>query len=187
MKIGLIRHFEVELNIPSRQWMTPDQIHRWMADYDGAEVKLGRVDLGGTSWARCISSDSPRARKTAQAIYGGPIEYTPMLREPALNPIARTNLRMPFPFWKMVLRVAWMTSHKSQLDAKTAFLANVRTFAHEVLPACREDTLVVGHAGFMMFLRKELLRQGYRGPRFTLPENGRLYVFESPKANLHSL
>lgn len=180
MKIGLVRHFEVELNIPSRQWMTPEQISQWMADYDVAEVKLGSVDLGGIDWARCISSDSPRAQKTAQAIYSGPIEFTPMLREPTLNPIARTNLRMPFQFWKMVLRVAWMTSHRSQLDAKTAFLSNVRTFAHEVLPKYREDTLVVAHAGFMIFLRKELLRQGFKGPKFSLPDNGKLYVFEKP-------
>jgi len=180
MKIGLVRHFEVVLNIPSRQWMTPEQISQWMLDYDMAEVKPGAVDLGGITWTRCISSDSPRALKTAQAIYSGPIESTPMLREPALNPIARTNLRMPFPFWKMMLRVAWMTSHKSQLDAKTAFLANVKTFANDVLPKCDGNTLVVGHAGFMIFLRKELLRQGFKGPKYTLPDNGKLYVFEKP-------
>lgn len=178
MKIGLVRHFEVTLGIPNRQWMTPEQIAQWMNDYDVADIRLGRVDLGDICWTRCISSDSPRALKTAQAIFPGPIEPTPMLREPALRPIARANIRMPFPFWKMMLRIAWMTSHRSQRDAKTAFLQNVKTFAYDVLPQCGENTLVVGHAGFMFFLRKELLRQGYRGPKFSVPENGKLYVFE---------
>ncbi|WP_448205523.1 histidine phosphatase family protein [Azospirillum sp. sgz302134] len=180
MKIGLVRHFEVVLGLPSREWMTPEQISQWLNAYDGAEIRPGDVDLGGIPWTRCISSDSPRAFKTAQAIFQGPIEPTPMLREPALNPIARTNIRMPFPFWKMMLRIAWLTSHRSQLDAKTAFLNNVKTFANDVVPTITENTLVVGHAGFMIFLRKELVRQGFRGPKFRLPENGKLYVFEKP-------
>lgn len=180
MKIGLVRHFEVVLGIPNRQWMTPEQIAQWLADYDGAEIKPGNVDLGDIPWTRCISSDSPRALKTAQAIYPGPIVTTPMLREPALRPIARANIRMPFPFWKMMLRIAWLTSHKSQRDAKAAFLNNVKTFAYDVLPTSGENTLVVGHAGFMIFLRKELLRQGFKGPKFTVPENGKLYLFEKP-------
>lgn len=164
--------------MPDRQWMTPAQVAQWIAAYELAEVTARDVDLGGIAWTRCISSDSPRALKTAQAIFDGPIAATPMLREPVIQPIYRRNIRMPFPFWKMMLRVAWLTSHRSQLEGKTAFLNNVRTFAHDILPQSEENTLVVGHAGFMIFLRKELLRQGFRGPKFTLPDNGKLYVFE---------
>jgi len=42
------------------------------------------------------------------------------------------------------------------------------------------DTLVVSHAGVMLYLRKELLRRGFRGPSFRLAEPGRLYVLERP-------
>ncbi len=178
MKVGLVRHFEVVIGLPHRQWVTPEQITRWLADYDVADIRPGAVDLGGIDWTRCISSDSPRALKTAHSIYQGRIDATPMLREPALRPISRQNIRMPFPVWTMLLRLAWLTSHPSQREAKSVFLDNVRTFANEVLPRSAENTLVVGHAGFMIFLRKELLRQGFRGPKFTIPDNGRLYVFE---------
>jgi broad specificity phosphatase PhoE len=60
---------------------------------------------------------------------------------------------------------------------KRDFLARMRAVAEE-LSAPGADTLVVSHAGVMMFLRRELLRRGFTGPAFRLPENGRLYLFE---------
>jgi hypothetical protein len=38
--------------------------------------------------------------------------------------------------------------------------------------------LIVSHAGMMFYLRKELLRRGFYGPKFGIADNGRLYVFE---------
>ena len=48
----------------------------------------------------------------------------------------------------------------------------------DMLDAERSDTLVVSHAGMMMYLRKELMRRGFRGPKFGVAEHARLYVYE---------
>jgi hypothetical protein len=50
--------------------------------------------------------------------------------------------------------------------------------AKEILAPDRRNTLVVSHAGVMMFLHRELLKQGFAGPRFKVAEHGRLYLFE---------
>ncbi|MEZ0275603.1 MAG: histidine phosphatase family protein, partial [Roseimicrobium sp.] len=102
----------------------------------------------------------------------------PELREPQVGAFRTGNLKLPFPVWKWMLRLAWMSSHSSQRNAKTAFMTKVRHIADEILSKAQEDTLIVSHAGVMMFLRKELVKMGYTGPGFKIAENGKLYVFE---------
>ena len=48
----------------------------------------------------------------------------------------------------------------------------------EMIDSHQEDLLVVSHAGMMLYLRKELLRRGFCGPKFGMAEHARLYVFE---------
>ncbi|HEY0838259.1 MAG TPA: histidine phosphatase family protein [Azospirillum sp.] len=179
MKIGLVRHFEVIRGYPVGGWLTQDTFNQWMREYDESDVRIGAADLGGIAWDRCYSSDLPRALKTAAVLHAGPIVTTDRLREPAIRPFFTTSrVGLPFWTWTLMLRLAWLTSHPSQAEVKRAFLANVQGMADELLSHADGNTLVVGHAGFMIFLRRELLRRGLTGPRFRLPENGRLYVFE---------
>jgi len=178
MKIGLVRHFEVVTGLPEKKWLNPKEFNDWFARYDMAEVKEKSVDLGGIAWQRCFSSDLPRALKTAQRIYGGDIIATGMLREMTVRAVMNRDIRLPFSVWKLLVRLAWYSSHRSLLENKRQFLGNVKRFAHDILPRGDGNTLVVGHGGFMLFLRKELMRQGFTGPKFTIPENGKLYIFE---------
>jgi len=176
-RIGLIRHFEVTQPMPSG-WLTSVDLSRWLDDYNRAEVTPKPLDLGGIMWAKCLSSDLPRAYTTAQAAFSGPIQQMPELREAEFLPFATGQLRMPLLAWRMMLRLAWLSSHRSQHTAKTAFLTRLNFLSTEVLAKAEEDTLIVSHAGMMAFLRKELIALGFSGPRFRLAENGKLYVFE---------
>src|SRR5689334_23037164 len=45
-----------------------------------------RVRSGGVDWQACISSDLPRARITASAVFRGEIAHTDLLREPQFAP-----------------------------------------------------------------------------------------------------
>jgi broad specificity phosphatase PhoE len=178
IKIGLIRHFEVEKPTPSG-WITSQEFDRWRAEYDGADVIPGVVELGGIRWKRCLSSDLKRACMTAEAIFQGPIHRMRELREAQTSQFRTGRLRLPMRGWTWLLRLAWTTSHPSQRAAKADLLARVRYVVDEVLSRAEENTLIVSHAGIMVFLRKELLRLGFIGPYFRLAQNGKLYVFES--------
>ncbi|MES2571299.1 MAG: histidine phosphatase family protein [Verrucomicrobiota bacterium] len=177
VRIGLIRHFEVTKPFPSG-WVTSQELLQWLEDYDQAEVIERALELGGIEWRRCFSSDMSRAYRTAKAAFPGPITQMPELREPRFTPFQTGNLRLPFQGWRWLLRLAWMSSHASQRVMRDEFYSRVRRVTEELLAKAEEDTLVVSHAGVMIFLRRELLRLGFAGPNFRFAENGRLYVFE---------
>ncbi len=183
IRIGLIRHFEVQKPMP-RGWFTWGELAAWREEYERTEIIARQIDLGGIAWSRCFSSDLPRAYATAQAAFTGDILQMPELREPQVDAFRTGDLKLPFPVWKWMLRLAWMSSHSSQRNAKTAFMAKVRHVTDEIIIKAQEDTLIVSHAGVMMFLRKELVKLGFTGPSFKVAENGRLYVFERGGARL---
>jgi broad specificity phosphatase PhoE len=176
MRIGLMRHFPVKHGLPSG-WVTAQQLMQWRVDYDASEVTQCRIDAGPANWQRCLASDLSRAYVTAQAAYAGPITQTALLREAEFLPFRTGRLLLPVWVWRWVLRVAWMTAHASQRAARDDFRQRVRAVA-EMLEADATDTLVVSHAGTMAFLRKELVRRGFRGPGFRIAAHARLYMYE---------
>lgn len=176
MRIGLVRHFRVEEAWPSG-WLTSGDLQRWRARYELSEPIVGVIDVRAVAWQRCFSSDLKRAFVTAQAAHAGPIIQTPLLREAEMLPFGTGRLRLPVWGWQWVFRFAWLTGHKSQRPARDDLHRRVREMA-DLLEAESTDTLVVSHGGIMVFLRKELLRRGFKGPNFRLAEHGRLYVFE---------
>lgn len=176
MKIGLLRHFPVEEPLPTG-WMTARQLQQWRVRYDDAEATPGPIDLGGHVWARCLSSDLQRAYVTAQSAHTGLITQTRLLREAEFDEFRSGNLLLPVWIWRWILRLTWLTGHRSQRSKRDDFRQRVKAVA-DMLEVGSEDTLVVSHAGMMAYLSKELVRRGFRGPRFRMAENARLYVFE---------
>lgn len=175
MRIGLIRHFPVTEAWPSGR-LTSDELQQWRKRYDAAEPIIGPIDVRGIAWQSCFSSDLKRAYVTAQTAYAGAIVQTPLLREVDTLPFASGRLRLPLWAWRWVFRMAWLTGHGSQRPARDDLRQRVRAIV-DMLEAEPVDTLVVSHAGIMIFLRKELLRRGFQGPVIQMAEHGRLYVF----------
>jgi len=176
--IGLIRHFEVARGLPERGLMTAADVKAWYQEYERSEVTAKEVDLGGIDWRHCYSSSAARAHQTAKAIFPGPIVAMDQLREPDIRQFDTGALKLPFGGWRWLLRLAWMTSHSSQRDVKETFLSNIDGIMETLRSRAPEPTLVVSHAGVMMFLRKAMLRRNFKGPKFGVPEPGRLYVFQ---------
>lgn len=179
MKIGLVRHFEVVGGMP-RKWLTNAELHHWRTHYEQADIISKPVDLGGIQWSQCISSTSKRAVLTARHIYPGQLTHLDELREPDINPFTTGRIKLPFPGWQWVTIMAWITSHSSQSAVKRKFLNNIDCVIRAYVANRSDDLLIVSHAGVMMFLRKELLRLGYNGPKFRTADHGRLYIFEKP-------
>jgi broad specificity phosphatase PhoE len=176
MRIGLIRHFPVDMPPPGR-WMTSAELEEWQDSYDDAEVKIVPCDPGGTEWPSCISSDSMRAIVTARTVHGGDFHRTALLREPRVAGFGTGNLRLPLWAWRLVLRLAWMTGHRTQRSSRDDFKQRVATVAKQLRDS-NVDTLVVSHAGMMIFLGKELRRSGFAGPKMRIPQHALVYVFE---------
>jgi len=179
MRIGLVRHFEVLLKKPPRKKViTQSELIDWLEEYDRAEIEKARTSLQDIDWQRCYSSDLPRAITTAREIYKGEIVATEVLRELQLNPIFKKDVKLPYLLWPVIIRVAWLVNHKSQIKYKLESLKRIKDFIDELLSLHLENILIVSHGAIMIYLRKELKKRGFKGPKFSLPVNGELYVFE---------
>jgi len=176
MRIGLLRHFPVAEPLPSG-WMTAAQLHAWRERYETSVVKPTAAVLDPSQWARCYSSDLKRAYATARALYPGEIVQTPLLREVEVAEFGTGRLLLPVQLWKWIVQAAFLTGHPSQRASRDDFMSRVQAAADLALSA-ESDVLMVSHAGTMLYLRKELIRRGFHGPRFQVAEHARLYVFE---------
>jgi broad specificity phosphatase PhoE len=176
MRIGLIRHFPVVHGLP-RGWKTAGDLQRWREAYDGSAVTIGAAELGGVAWTACVSSDMPRARATAEAVFHGPVEQTALLREPDFATFATGELRLPVTVWRWMLLAAWVTGHRSQRVGRDDFRRRVQAAA-DLLETRTGDVLVVSHAGMITYLSRELRRRGFAGPRLRFPGHGVVAVFE---------
>lgn len=177
MRVGLMRHFPVKEPMPSG-WLTARCIDEWLLRYNEADVIPMPLETCTHEWHRCLSSDMKRAFLTAQAAHAGEIETTPLLREPPIQPLTTNSLRAPFWAWRWMLRLAWSLGHPSQEPVRREFEQRVIAVA-DLLESESSNILVVSHAGMMLYLRKELLRRGFIGPRFSVAEHAKLYVFTS--------
>jgi hypothetical protein len=176
VKVGLLRHFKVTLGYPDKM-VSSDGLLKWQKDYDESEVEETDIDLNGITWKRCFSSDLARASKTAKKAFDGNIIYLEDLREMTLNPLLPSNIKLPLWLHITMIRIAWLIGHKSQKENKKAVIQRINTVLDQAIQH-DEDVLIVGHGGIMMFMRKELLKRGFSGPKFNRPENAIVYVFE---------
>jgi len=179
MKVGLVRHFEVDCQIPSiSKLMTPDQFRQWLQEYEISDIKYGYFEPTMTIWDKCYSSDLPRAMKTARKIYDGQIIKTQALRELVIYPPTDISIKLPILLWLILGRMAWMLSHKSQLESRLMLKERVNYILEELILKDDKNALIVSHGFLMMFLRKALLKRGFKGPNFKKAENGKIYIFE---------
>lgn len=176
MKIGLIRHFKVTLGYPSKL-VTSKELLTWQQEYNESNIEEVNIDHQGHKWRKCYSSDLERAKITASRAFDGNITFLEDLREMSLYPVIHTEMRLPLWLHVTLIRIAWFLGHKSQKESKKEVLSRINRVLDEALVQ-GEDILIVGHGGIMMFMRKELLKRGFSGPKFNRPENAKVYIFE---------
>ncbi|MHA7139345.1 histidine phosphatase family protein [Rossellomorea arthrocnemi] len=176
MKIGLVRHFKVTRGYPKR-FVTSEELMKWVEEYDKSGVEENEVDLHDIEWKKCYASDLTRAEVTARNVYAGDIVSLKELREIRLSPIFSSKRKLPLFLHLFMIRVAWWFNHRSQHESKKEILKRINGIVDTVIQE-GEDVLIVGHGGIMMFMRKELIKRGFRGAKFRRPVNGKLYVFQ---------
>ena len=135
------------------------------------------VSIDRNGWTRCYCSDSRRAVVTAAALFPAGALPTPLLREAGFCEFQTGRLRLPCWVWRGMLRITWMTGHRSQRTTRDEFLKRVVVVA-DLIESEQSDILLISHAGMMAYLRCELLRRGFTGPRYRIAEHGKLYVFQ---------
>jgi broad specificity phosphatase PhoE len=178
MKVGLVRHFKVKKDFPKKLFISQNELCKWFEEYDHCDIEVGKVDLYDTKWNRCFSSDLTRAVKTAETIHNGKIIKLVDLREIKSSPIFKWNLKLPFLLWIIFVRIAWAIKHRSQPESMADIRKRISSALDKIFSQSEEDVLIVSHAALMIFMRKELVKRGFKGPKVGTPQNGKLYIFE---------
>ncbi|MEI5909310.1 histidine phosphatase family protein [Bacillus spongiae] len=175
MKVGLIRHFKVTRGYPSKM-VTSDELMSWVTEYDESDVEEIEVNLCNIQWEKCFSSDLSRAKATAEKCFDGTIVYVDELREISLSPIFQSKIKLPLFVHLFCIRLAWLLNHKSQLEKKSEVLNRLNK-ALDIALHSKDNVLIVSHGGTMFYLRRELRKRGFKGPKFNRPRNGVVYLF----------
>jgi broad specificity phosphatase PhoE len=110
-------------------------------------------------------------------VFGEDIVLLEDLREIRLAPLFAPKMKLPLFMHLFFIRLAWYFNHRSQPESRTAVQERIRRSLDSILNS-EEDVLIVSHGGIMMFMRKELMKLGFTGPKFGTPKNGEVYVFE---------
>jgi broad specificity phosphatase PhoE len=178
MQVGLARHFQ----IPHNRFLMVNGpgFDSWAHWYDTTEVRSRPVPRAGQGWDKCYCSDLPRAVFTANYLFQGEIERTPLLREVPFSSFLPRRARLPLFLWQSTSRVGWYLNHKSQSEKRRQTLERIAEFTSLLRARHTEGhrVLIVSHGFYMQFLKLELLRAGFRGRVPIRPPGGIIYPFE---------
>ena len=180
MRIGIIRHFKVDYY--KNLFMTSKEFKEWEENYNKSDVIIKNVNLMEIKWDKCYASTLIRAMKTAKYVYKKDIAETDLIRETVIDPIFKSNFKLPYWFWAVSGRLAWFFNNKSQEENRTITKNKARKFVDELQDNAKRDgsenILVVTHGFFMYSFQKELKKRGFVGKLITSPKNGILYLYE---------
>jgi len=175
LKIGLVRHYKVVKGFPKGLSLTANELNQWFEEYNASDIEIGNADISEIPWDICYSSDLFRAKKTAEYIYDGNIIFSSELRE-LKPPLFKGNMKLPFFMWVIIARIRGLFDPIVKAEIKEGKKRVASFFDQNI--SQHQNVLIVGHGGMMMYMRKELLKRGYKGPSFTIPKNGEIYIFE---------
>jgi len=173
MKIGLVRHFEVDCS--HEFLMSAENFRKWASLYDCSPTKNVELLMSNT-WDKCYCSDLYRAVETANCIYKGTIIKSELIREVPIAPFMESNIRLPYIFWLMTGRLAWLCSHQSQPETKNQTNDRVKKFISGIMK--EDNVLIVTHGFLMVQIQKQLMERRFSGNNFTKAKCGKVYVFE---------
>jgi Fructose-2,6-bisphosphatase len=178
MKIGIIRHFKVDLK--KNRFMTSKEYNQYIFEYDQSEVIPNEVVID-KEWDKCYCSSLSRAITTAKTVYDGEIIITDKLIEIPSAAWRNTNRPVPYAIWVMLNRVAWIRNHMSQPEGRRVTIKRINEIIDTILKEKDKNILIVSHAGTLYEIQKILIRKGFAGNYFIKPRNGKLYTFENKK------
>lgn len=156
--------------------MTAKEYNKYTADYDKAGVIPNEIVVDEL-WDKCYCSSLPRAVTTAKTIYHGEIIPTDNLKEVPTAAIFNFKFYLPYNFWAVLGRFAWIRSFSSNPEGHAKTLKRINEEMKIIMEDKAENILIVSHAGTMYEIQKILRKKGFKGKRFFKSRNGKLYVF----------
>lgn len=179
MKIGLVRHFQVNAE-EVEGLISPKEFNSWLDGYDVWSVNPVDVDLRGIDWNKCYASDLPRAKTTAETIYDGKIIETPLIREVPMRFTDMVQGKETMENWTVFSSMQWAIGSHKVVETIHDSRERINKFLDRLEDECDKDDniLVVCHGMIMTILDEQLKKRGFTGERVVVAENGELFLLE---------
>lgn len=159
MNIELVRHFKVDYKFKKHQNST--DIITTCNDYDKARIK--NTFLIRNKYKKIYISTLTRTEQTSEYLANKEtVNIIPLLNELTMNPIIKTNIKLPFILFFILWKFCW--SINSSLSNETRKQTRTRiNVLLDKLENENEDITIVGHAHIFSIMLKELKSRNYRG------------------------
>jgi broad specificity phosphatase PhoE len=174
MKASLTRYFKIKYTYPGKTFIHYEELVKWFAHYESADVEYTAVNLSGIECNVSYSSATPGALKTAEHILKGDILKPDELKELEFLPLVNRKLKLPLVLWAMFIHDRSLSSNA----LTTEFAARISDFVDSILSTNQKNILICNHGFVMMFLQKELIRRGFKSDKFKTPANGKIHIFD---------
>ena len=170
MEIILARHGEPALR--QRSWIAPLQLAHWIHAYNDAGIVVEDPPLKVSAKAAesrfIVSSPLPRCLDSAQAVAPGrEIFREDTVREAGLPYSSWVFPRLPLTVWTALFRLGWFCGYSSNSESFAAARDRTRTAVARLIEFSREhqSVFVMGHGIMNALVARDLLRQGWIGPK----------------------
>lgn len=179
MKIGLVRHFKVDMNTDTGN-IESKNFDKLQDKYDISDVIPKEVDLRDIDWNKCYSSNLPRAKKTAELIYNGEIIENSLIREVDIRFSQEIEGEYDYQTWGFHSILGWGKDAPYVAETYSESQERVRKFLDILEKEIDngDNTLLVCHGLIMRVIEEELKERGFKGETIVAPDNGDLYLFE---------
>lgn len=179
MKIGLVRHFKVNMNTDTGN-INSRLFDKLQTEYNSIDVIPKEVDLRDINWNKCYASNMPRAITTAKTIYNGEIIQNELIREVDIRFTREIEGEYDYHTWGFHSILGWgkNASYVSETykESKERVLRFLSILEKDIRTG--DNTLLVCHGLIMRVLEEGLREFGFDGETIVAPDNGDLYLFE---------
>jgi broad specificity phosphatase PhoE len=172
MEIILARHGEPALR--QSGWIAPRQLADWIQAYNDAGIVAEgpplKVCAKATESRFIVSSPLPRCLASAQAVAPRrDIFSEDTVREAELPFSSWVFPRLPVAVWTALFRLGWLCGYSTNSESFAAARGRARSAATKLIEFAREheSVFVIGHGVMNAMMARDLVRQGWIGPRGT--------------------
>jgi len=169
MEIILLRHGKPDVSIDSR--ISIRQLSPMIAAYNNSGVSQSAPAASiniAQSCEHIVCSDLPRSIQSAQRLGLKHIHVSsPVFREVDLPVSVWPSPKMSAYFWFAFFRLIWFMGHRAKGESLSAARVRAATGMRELtqLAQTHGRVLLVGHGLLNQFIAKQLLANGWQGPR----------------------
>lgn len=169
MQITLLRHGKPEFEFTGK--VTAAQLRQLIKSYDSAGITNGPPACAVNQAQKCnivVCSHLPRSIQSAKAIGLTEINISDAIYSEAGLPYAAwTLVKLPVKVWAIFFRMLWCLGYSNNEESIFEARQRAKKAANHLMSIARQhdSVIFVGHGFINRFIAKELLLNGWVGPK----------------------